>query len=54
MPRQHGPWTIRESNRVYHNPFIEVVEDRVIRPDGQPGIYGTGLDEAGGCHPSGR
>ena len=41
MPRQHGPWTIRESHQVYRNPFIEVVEDRVIRPDGQPGIYGT-------------
>ncbi|QDV39284.1 NUDIX domain-containing protein [Tautonia plasticadhaerens] len=41
MPRQHGPWTIHESNRVYRNPFIEVVEDRVTRPDGQPSIYGT-------------
>ncbi len=34
MARQHGPWTIRESNRVYRNSFIEVVEDRVVRPDG--------------------
>ena len=41
MPRQHGPWTVHESNRVYRNPFIEVVEDRVTRPDGQPGFYGT-------------
>ena len=41
MPRQHGPWTIRESHQVYRNPFIEVVEDRVVRPDGHPGIYGT-------------
>ena len=39
--RRHGPWTIQESKPIYHNPFIEVVEDRVIRPDGQPGIYGT-------------
>ena len=22
MPRQHGPWMIRESHRVYRNPFI--------------------------------
>lgn len=41
MPRQHGPWLIQESHPVYRNPFIEVVEDRVTRPDGQPGIYGT-------------
>jgi 8-oxo-dGTP pyrophosphatase MutT (NUDIX family) len=41
MPRRHGPWTIEESSPVYRNPFIEVVEDRVIRPDGQPGVYGT-------------
>ncbi len=41
MVRQHGPWTIRESKPVYRNPFIEVVEDRVVRPDGQPGSYGT-------------
>src|SRR3954453_11171767 len=41
MPRRHGPWTIQESKPIYRNPFIEVVEDRVVRPDGQPGIYGT-------------
>jgi 8-oxo-dGTP pyrophosphatase MutT (NUDIX family) len=26
---------------VYENPWIRVREDRVIRPDGQPGIYGV-------------
>jgi hypothetical protein len=41
MQRHHGPWVVRESRQVYRNPFIEVVEDRVTRPDGQPGIYGT-------------
>src|SRR5690349_13182721 len=41
MPGRHGPWTIEASNPVYRNPFIEVVEDGVIRPDGQPGVYGT-------------
>lgn len=41
MPRKHGPWTVEESTQVYRNPFIEVVEDRVIRPDGRPGTYGT-------------
>ena len=47
MPRQHGLWTIHESNRVYRNPFIEVVEDRVIRPDGHPGTVA-------GRRPAGR
>ncbi len=41
MPREHGSWTVEESRPVYRNPYIEVVEDRVVRPDGQPGIYGT-------------
>jgi 8-oxo-dGTP pyrophosphatase MutT (NUDIX family) len=26
---------------VYQNPWIQVYEDRVVRPDGQPGIYGV-------------
>ena len=41
MPRRHGPWIVQNSRPVYQNPFIEVVEDQVTRPDGQPGIYGT-------------
>src|SRR5690242_14144541 len=47
LARQHGPWMIHESKTVYRNPFIEVVEDRVTRPDGQPGIYGTVSMKAG-------
>jgi 8-oxo-dGTP pyrophosphatase MutT (NUDIX family) len=36
-----NPWR-RESRRlVYQNPWIEVLHDDVIRPDGQPGIYGV-------------
>jgi ADP-ribose pyrophosphatase len=35
-----NPWT-RLSRRVaYENPWIRVDEDRVIRPDSKPGIYG--------------
>jgi 8-oxo-dGTP pyrophosphatase MutT (NUDIX family) len=41
MERPHGPWTIQDSSPKYRNAFIEVVEDRVIRPDGQPGHYAT-------------
>lgn len=36
-----NPWTREDSRVVYENPWISVREDRVIRPDGQPGIYGV-------------
>jgi hypothetical protein len=26
---------------VYENPWISVHEDQVVRPDGEPGIYGV-------------
>ena len=36
-----NPWR-RVSRRVaYENPWIEIRHDDVIRPDGQPGIYGV-------------
>lgn len=40
MPLQTSPWTIVASREVYSNAWITVVEHDVIRPDGQPGIYG--------------
>jgi 8-oxo-dGTP pyrophosphatase MutT (NUDIX family) len=36
-----NPWRTLGSRRVYENPWISVREDSVIRPDGQPGIYGV-------------
>lgn len=41
MERRNGPWTVLGSEPKYRNDFIEVVEDRVRRPDGQPGSYAT-------------
>ncbi len=38
--RKNGPWTIKETIPKYKNPWIEVKEDQVIRPDGKPGIFG--------------
>lgn len=38
--KQHGPWKIKSSEVKYKNPWIEVREDQVIRPDGKDGIYG--------------
>ena len=36
-----NPWKTLSSRPVYENPWIGVREDRVIRPDGKPGIYGV-------------
>ena len=36
-----SPWRTLGSRNVYENPWISVREDKVIRPDGEPGIYGV-------------
>jgi len=36
-----SPWETLASKQVYDNPWIAVREDKVIRPDGEPGIYGV-------------
>ncbi len=36
-----SPWRTVSSKQVYDNPWIAVREDRVVRPDGEPGIYGV-------------
>lgn len=38
--KKRGPYTITSSKQIYKNPWIEVVEDKVIRPDGSEGIFG--------------
>ena len=40
-PERANPWITQESRVVYENAWIRVREDRVTRPDGQPGIYGV-------------
>jgi ADP-ribose pyrophosphatase len=52
----HGPWTIKQSNDVYTDAFIQVRVDQVIRPDGddgqhvvvamKPGVCVLAMDEA--------
>lgn len=38
---ESNPWR-RVSRRVaYDNPWIQILHDDVVRPDGQPGIYGV-------------
>jgi 8-oxo-dGTP pyrophosphatase MutT (NUDIX family) len=58
--KQHGPWTIKETRRVYRDEFMEVSEDEVIRPDGKDGTFATvkfkdgagilALDDDGLCY----
>ena len=36
-----NPWRTLSSREVYENNWIRLREDKVIRPDGEPGIYGV-------------
>lgn len=36
-----GPWTRRSRRAAYENAWITIWHDEVIRPDGEPGIYGV-------------
>jgi 8-oxo-dGTP pyrophosphatase MutT (NUDIX family) len=38
---KRNPWKTISSQIVYQNPWLRVREDAVIRPDGNPGIYGV-------------
>lgn len=40
MP-ESSPFQLHTSHEVYQNPWIRVREDRVTRPDGNPGIFGV-------------
>ncbi len=36
-----NPFLVEHSTLIYKNPWIEVVEDRVVKQDGSKGIFGT-------------
>ncbi len=38
---EENPWKTLSRRPIYENPWISLQEDQVIRPDGQPGIYGV-------------
>jgi 8-oxo-dGTP pyrophosphatase MutT (NUDIX family) len=38
---QANPWRRLARRVAYENPWISVLHDDVVRPDGQPGIYGV-------------
>jgi 8-oxo-dGTP pyrophosphatase MutT (NUDIX family) len=41
MERKHGPWTIKSSECLHSDEFVEMWLDEVVRPDGEPGRYAT-------------
>lgn len=41
LPVIVGPWTRRTRRVAYENAWITIWHDEVIRPDGEPGIYGV-------------
>jgi len=47
LNKKHGPWIIKTREIKYKNPWITVKEDRVIRPDGRPGIFVTVMLQKG-------
>ncbi|MEZ6135526.1 MAG: NUDIX hydrolase [Pirellulaceae bacterium] len=47
--RKHGPWTVLKSQEMYRDPWIQVVRDDVLRPDGDPGTYATVQLKSGVC-----
>jgi ADP-ribose pyrophosphatase len=38
---EQNPWRRKSRRLAYENPWIELYHDEVVRPDGQPGIYGV-------------
>ena len=36
-----GPWRRLSRRSAYANPWLELLHDEVLRPDGSPGIYGV-------------
>lgn len=40
LPKK-GPFIIESTRQIYKNPWIEVTEDTVLRPDSTKGIFGT-------------
>ena len=47
---KNGPWTIKNSEIKYKNPWLEVREDQVIQPDGTDGIFGVITFARNGAH----
>ena len=40
--KKHGPWTIKSSERLYQDKYVEFRVDDVVKPSGEPSRYATG------------
>lgn len=40
IDENNNPWKITDSKEIYDNPWIKLMEHKVINPAGNPGIYG--------------
>ena len=38
---ERNPWTVLDTREIYDNPWLRVVEHKVLTPSGTPGIYGV-------------
>ena len=36
-----GPFTLQSTKEVYRSPWLQLREDKVLRPDGAPGVFGV-------------
>jgi 8-oxo-dGTP pyrophosphatase MutT (NUDIX family) len=41
MTERAGPWERLQRRVAFENPWIQVYDDQVVRPDGEPGMYGV-------------
>ena len=41
MTRMKGLWLVEETVQKYENAWLELTEDKVVRPDGKPGTFAT-------------
>ena len=39
--KRKGPWQVETSSQKYKNAWLEVTEDKVIKPNGEPGSFAT-------------
>ena len=47
MPRIKGPWLVEETVQKYKNAWLELSEDKVVRPDALTGTFATVLMKPG-------
>jgi ADP-ribose pyrophosphatase len=49
MKKKNGPWTIQDSHSIFKNDFIELINEKVVQPDGKDGEYATVRMKPGVC-----